>query len=118
MPADPKNRHVSAQIFKMTQVIAITGTSVNIITTPPEKWDSVYIIRSLTDFNIFFVYRAIAKSSVIITTPEKWDGVSRSWQTRDFVRDVTLIVIDEIHLLGEDRGPVSELNTFLAWVVD
>ena len=50
--------------------------------------------------------RAIARSSVIITTPEKWDGVSRSWQTRDFVRDVTLIIIDEIHLLGEDRGPV------------
>ena len=44
---------------------------------------------------------------MIITTPEKWDGVSRSWQTRDFVRDVTLIVIDEIHLLGEDRGPVG-----------
>jgi hypothetical protein len=37
--------------------------------------------------------------------------VSRSWQTRDFVRDVTLIVIDEIHLLGEDRGPVRKKNS-------
>jgi activating signal cointegrator complex subunit 3 len=50
--------------------------------------------------------QAIARASVIITTPEKWDGVSRSWQTRNFVRNVSLIVIDEIHLLGEDRGPV------------
>ena len=56
---------------------------------------------------MFSIVRAIARASVIITTPEKWDGVSRSWQTRDFVRDVTLIVIDEIHLLGEDRGPVG-----------
>ena len=53
--------------------------------------------------------RAICESSVIVTTPEKWDGVSRSWQTRNFVQDVALIVIDEIHLLGEDRGPVLEV---------
>lgn len=44
--------------------------------------------------------RAIAKADLIITTPEKWDGVSRSWQTRNYVKAVSLIVIDEIHLLG------------------
>lgn len=53
--------------------------------------------------------KAIRDSTVIVTTPEKWDGISRSWQTRDYVRDVALIVIDEIHLLGEDRGPVLEV---------
>lgn len=53
--------------------------------------------------------RAIRESCVIVTTPEKWDGISRSWQTRDYVKDVALIVIDEIHLLGEDRGPVLEV---------
>lgn len=52
---------------------------------------------------------AIRNSQVIITTPEKWDGISRSWQTREYVRDVSLIVIDEIHLLGEERGPVLEV---------
>ncbi|KAG5681795.1 hypothetical protein PVAND_011203 [Polypedilum vanderplanki] len=52
---------------------------------------------------------AIRNSHVIVTTPEKWDGISRSWQTREYVRDVSLIVIDEIHLLGEDRGPVLEV---------
>eukprot|EP00094_Tigriopus_californicus_P013560 TCALIF_13117-PA protein Name:"Similar to ascc3 Activating signal cointegrator 1 complex subunit 3 (Gallus gallus)" AED:0.06 eAED:0.06 QI:112/0.94/0.95/1/0.78/0.75/20/319/2227 len=53
--------------------------------------------------------RAIQESSVIVTTPEKWDGVSRSWQTRNYVQEVALIIIDEIHLLGEDRGPVLEV---------
>ena len=53
--------------------------------------------------------KAILKASVIVTTPEKWDAVSRSWQTRSFVQAVRLIVIDEIHLLGEDRGPVLEV---------
>ncbi|XP_011704031.1 PREDICTED: activating signal cointegrator 1 complex subunit 3 isoform X2 [Wasmannia auropunctata] len=53
--------------------------------------------------------KMIAGASVIVTTPEKWDGISRSWQTRSYVKKVALIVIDEIHLLGEDRGPVLEV---------
>ncbi|KAH8409768.1 hypothetical protein KR222_006442 [Zaprionus bogoriensis] len=53
--------------------------------------------------------QAIRESQLIVTTPEKWDGISRSWQTREYVQHVALIVIDEIHLLGEDRGPVIEV---------
>jgi len=53
--------------------------------------------------------KIITNASVIVTTPEKWDGISRSWQTRNYVQKVALIVIDEIHLLGEDRGPVLEV---------
>ncbi|KAG8186270.1 hypothetical protein JTE90_004616 [Oedothorax gibbosus] len=53
--------------------------------------------------------QAIARADIIVTTPEKWDGVSRSWQTRNYVKTVSLIVIDEIHLLGEGRGPVLEV---------
>ena len=53
--------------------------------------------------------RAISKADVIVTTPEKWDGVSRSWQTRNYVQDVSLLIIDEIHLLGDERGPVLEV---------
>lgn len=52
---------------------------------------------------------AIARADVIVTTPEKWDGISRSWQNRTYVKSVALIVIDEIHLLGADRGPVLEV---------
>ncbi|KAH9528174.1 activating signal cointegrator 1 complex subunit [Dermatophagoides farinae] len=51
----------------------------------------------------------IDSAQIIVTTPEKWDGVSRGWTFRKFVRQVALIVIDEIHLLGEERGPVLEM---------
>ena len=53
--------------------------------------------------------RAVAQADLIVTTPEKWDGISRSWQTRGYVKAVALLVIDEIHLLGDDRGPVLEV---------
>jgi antiviral helicase SLH1 len=53
--------------------------------------------------------RTIRDADIIITTPEKWDGISRSWQTRGYVQQVSLVIIDEIHLLGGDRGPVLEI---------
>ncbi|ENN76138.1 hypothetical protein YQE_07311, partial [Dendroctonus ponderosae] len=51
----------------------------------------------------------IRSAHIIITTPEKWDAMSRNWTEKDFVKQVGLMVIDEIHLLGEDRGPVLEV---------
>lgn len=48
--------------------------------------------------------RAIAQADLIVTTPEKWDGVSRSWQNRSYVQKVSILIIDEIHLLGKAAG--------------
>eukprot|EP00898_Chlorokybus_atmophyticus_P000832 jgi/Chlat1/174/Chrsp1S03247 len=53
--------------------------------------------------------RALLAADIIVTTPEKWDGISRNWQNRSYVKKVGLVVIDEIHLLGADRGPVLEI---------
>ena len=53
--------------------------------------------------------RALSSADILATTPEKWDGVSRHWQQRGYVRKVGLVIIDEIHLLGEDRGPILEV---------
>jgi replicative superfamily II helicase len=51
----------------------------------------------------------IENADVIITTPEKWDGISRSWRSRKYVTEVSCVIIDEIHLLGADRGPILEV---------
>src|SRR6201992_2511473 len=53
--------------------------------------------------------KTIEEADIIITTPEKWDGISRSWQTRGYVQKVSCVIIDEIHLLGGDRGPILEV---------
>uniref|UniRef100_A0A7S3G5F7 RNA helicase n=1 Tax=Palpitomonas bilix TaxID=652834 RepID=A0A7S3G5F7_9EUKA len=53
--------------------------------------------------------RALNAADIIIATPEKWDGISRSWRQRSYVRKVSLIILDEIHLLGADRGPILEV---------
>jgi len=53
--------------------------------------------------------QALNRADIIIATPEKWDGITRGWQNRSYVRSVELVIIDEIHLLGEERGPVLEV---------
>lgn len=53
--------------------------------------------------------REVKDANIIITTPEKFDGISRNWQTRKFVQKVSLVIMDEIHLLASDRGPILEM---------
>lgn len=44
-----------------------------------------------------------------MTTPEKWDIITRkSGERADFIDLVKLVIIDEIHLLHDSRGPVLE----------
>lgn len=50
----------------------------------------------------------IAETQLIITTPEKWDIITRKSGDRTYTQLVRLIIIDEIHLLHDDRGPVLE----------
>ena len=49
---------------------------------------------------------ALQRADILIVTPEKWDSISRGWKQREYVQKVELVIIDEIHLLGVDRGPV------------
>ncbi|KAF7355212.1 putative helicase mug81 [Mycena sanguinolenta] len=51
----------------------------------------------------------IAQTQVIITTPEKWDVVTRKPTGEgELASSLKLLIIDEVHLLNEERGAVIE----------
>jgi pre-mRNA-splicing helicase BRR2 len=50
----------------------------------------------------------IKDTHIIVTTPEKWDIVTRKSGERTYTQLVRLLIIDEIHLLHDSRGPVLE----------
>jgi len=50
----------------------------------------------------------IAETQIIVTTPEKWDVITRKSTDTSYTNLVRLIIIDEIHLLHDERGPVLE----------
>ncbi|EGC38998.1 DEAD/DEAH box helicase [Dictyostelium purpureum] len=52
--------------------------------------------------------KQISETQIIVTTPEKWDIITRKSGDRAYTQLVRLVIIDEIHLLHDERGPVLE----------
>lgn len=89
----------------------------DIVTTTPEKWDGNL---NLDCPLIFPSIREILKKKKTLNIVPTLNntlvkllyfdlGISRLWQKRQYVQSVRLVIMDEIHLLGEERGPVLEV---------
>ncbi|KAJ9088373.1 Pre-mRNA-splicing helicase BRR2 [Entomophthora muscae] len=50
----------------------------------------------------------ISETQILVTTPEKWDIITRKATDRSYTNLVRLVIMDEIHLLHDDRGPILE----------
>ena len=48
------------------------------------------------------------ETQMIVTTPEKWDVITRKGGDVSVSATVSLLIIDEVHLLNDDRGAVIE----------
>ncbi|KAI8115767.1 putative helicase mug81 [Lucilia cuprina] len=50
--------------------------------------------------------KEVREANLVVTTPEKFDGISRHshWATNE----VSLVILDEVHLLASDRGAILE----------
>lgn len=55
--------------------------------------------------NVFIFF---GLNQMIVTTPEKWDVITRKSSDMSLSMLVKLLIIDEVHLLNDDRGPVIE----------
>lgn len=53
--------------------------------------------------------RELESCTVIVSTPEKWDVLTRNPSNAEsLLHRVSLLIIDEVHLLNDARGPVIE----------
>ncbi|BGP22414.1 DNA/RNA helicase, DEAD/DEAH boxtype [Rhodotorula toruloides] len=67
-------------------------------------------VRELTG-DMKLTKKEVDETGVIVTTPEKWDVVTRKGAGSgdgEVADKVKLLIIDEVHLLHEDRGAVIE----------
>ena len=62
-------------------------------------------VRELTG-DMSMTKQEIAETHIIVSTPEKWDVVTR--KTDGMMNLVNCMIIDEIHLLNDERGLVLE----------
>ncbi|KAI7488824.1 P-loop containing nucleoside triphosphate hydrolase protein [Hortaea werneckii] len=53
--------------------------------------------------------RNVQHATIIVTTPEKWDSMTRKWKDHQkLMQMVKLFLIDEVHMLKDDRGATLE----------
>jgi ATP-dependent DNA helicase HFM1/MER3 len=51
----------------------------------------------------------VQEATIIVTTPEKWDSITRKWKDHmKLMKMIKLFLIDEVHILREDRGATLE----------
>ncbi|MHA2429417.1 MAG: DEAD/DEAH box helicase [Promethearchaeota archaeon] len=61
----------------------------------------------------------LAKADIIMTTYEKMDSILRNFYDKEWIHEISTVIVDEIHIIGEsDRGPrleslIVRLNEFL-----
>ncbi|KAK3240836.1 activating signal cointegrator 1 complex subunit, partial [Cymbomonas tetramitiformis] len=64
-------------------------------------------VRELTG-DMSLTKKELTETQMIVTTPEKWDVITRKGGEVSMVSTVKLLIIDEVHLLNDSRGPVIE----------
>ena len=53
--------------------------------------------------------KLLQKGNLIAATAEHWDRVSRRWRRQKAISDISLFIVDELHLLGSEGGPALEV---------
>ncbi|ORX68028.1 Sec63-domain-containing protein [Linderina pennispora] len=89
---DSATGEINVDQFKMALVAEVAGS----------------FSKRLAPLGISLTKQQIAATQLIVTTPEKWDVITRKGGEGSYTQLVRLVIIDEIHLLHDDRGPVLE----------
>lgn len=78
-----------------------------------QQWKSKFIMLSvgmLTSDTSFTELEKVKAANIIICTPEKWDVITRKWTDYpQFFAILSLVLVDEIHILQEHRGSTLEV---------
>ncbi|KAJ8602966.1 hypothetical protein CTAYLR_001574 [Chrysophaeum taylorii] len=105
---DPGSKDVDTSAFKMVYVAPMKALVQECVLNFSKRLAPYgIVVRELSgDQNL--TYAQLQETTLIVTTPEKWDIVTRKGADRAYTQLVRLVIIDEIHLLHDDRGPVLE----------
>ena len=95
--------------FKIVYVAPMKALAAEVVRKFSKRLQYLGIkVRELTG-DMQMTRQEIAETQMIVTTPEKWDVVTRKPTGEgELATKVRLLIIDEVHLLHEERGAVIE----------
>jgi len=105
---DPDTGYIDLDAFKIIYVSPMKALVQEQVDAFGKRFSSLGMkVAELTGDNQL-TEQQISETQVIVTTPEKWDVITRKSTDTSYTNLVRLIIVDEIHLLHDDRGPVLE----------
>ena len=99
---------IDTSAFKIVYVAPMKALVAEIVGNLGKRLEAFGIKVAELTGDISMSKSQIEETQVIVTTPEKWDIITRKSGDRTYTQLVRLLIIDEIHLLHDDRGPVLE----------
>lgn len=105
---NPKTGHLDLDAFKIVYVAPLKALVQEQVREFGRKLEPYGIKVSELTGDQNMTKQQISETQVIVTTPEKWDVITRKSSDTSYTNLVRLIIIDEIHLLHDLRGPVLE----------
>lgn len=105
----PSSEYVVDSAFKIVYVAPMKALAAELTVKLGSRlaWLGIQAREYTGDMNL--TKKEISQTQVIITTPEKWDVVTRrSTGDTELVQKVRLLIIDEVHMLHDERGAVLE----------
>ncbi|PIN12779.1 ATP-dependent RNA helicase [Handroanthus impetiginosus] len=94
--------------FKIVYVAPMKALAAEVTSTFSLRLSPLNInVRELTG-DMQLSKNELEETQMIVTTPEKWDVITRKSSDMSLSMLVKLLIIDEVHLLNDDRGPVIE----------
>ena len=71
------------------------------------KGEHIKVVLSIGDYEVDD--SELKEADIIVTTYEKMDSILRNFYDKDWIFDISTIIVDEIHIIGQtNRGPRLE----------
>ncbi|KAB2000070.1 hypothetical protein ES319_D12G205700v1 [Gossypium barbadense] len=103
-----KDGYLHKDEFKIVYVAPMKALAAEVTSTFSQRLSPLNMcVRELTG-DMQLSKNELEETQMIVTTPEKWDVITRKSSDMSLSMLVKLLIIDEVHLLNDDRGPVIE----------
>jgi pre-mRNA-splicing helicase BRR2 len=105
---DQDTQLINLSNFKVVYLAPMKALVAEVVATLNYRLNYLGIKAAEFTGDIHLSRQEFEDASIIVSTPEKWDVLSRKTVERQFSEKLRLLIVDEIHLLGDSRGPVLE----------
>lgn len=105
---DPDTGYIDRDAFKIIYVSPMKALVQEQVAAFSKRFAALDIKVAELTGDSQLTKQQISETQIIVTTPEKWDVITRKSTDTSYTNLVRLIIVDEIHLLHDDRGPVLE----------